>query len=265
MKRSAQSAAISSLDLVDVRRQVDVGVAALEAVLDLRGGKMMQHDLHHRELVQVGVEQRLDDHAGSRAGGRRHGIAAGDVTAVARGREASAAACRPNDRARWRSPAGRRYHRSSAIDAPIHAGQLRRLSRTASKLADIPVEDISDYVKPPRLLRLGGAVRSHRRPSSTRWREEFGLHELAVEDARNGHQRPKIEEYGDSLFAVLHTVEHADADDELHVGEIDVFVGPNYVLSVRHDTQHGLRRRARAHRARARPAEARRRATSSTR
>ena len=38
-------------------------------------------------------------------------------------------------------------------------------------------------------------------------REEFGLHELAVEDARNGHQRPKIEEYGDSLFAVLQTVE----------------------------------------------------------
>ena len=65
--------------------------------------------------------------------------------------------------------------------------------------------------------------------------EEFGLHELAVEDARNGHQRPKIEEYDDSLFAVLHTVELAadDGDDELLVGEVDIFVGRNYVLSVR--------------------------------
>ena len=78
--------------------------------------------------------------------------------------------------------------------------------------------------------------------------QEFGLHELAVEDARNGHQRPKIEEYGDSLFAVLHTVEPrpTDGSDELLVGEVDIFVGPNYVLSVRHRTQQRLRRGARA-------------------
>ena len=44
--------------------------------------------------------------------------------------------------------------------------------------------------------------------------EEFGLHELAVDDARHGHQRPKIEEYGDSLFAVLHTVEREKTPDE---------------------------------------------------
>jgi hypothetical protein len=49
-------------DLGDVRRQLDVGVAALEAVFDLRPREVVQHDLHHRELVQVGVEQRLDDH-----------------------------------------------------------------------------------------------------------------------------------------------------------------------------------------------------------
>ena len=67
---------------------------------------------------------------------------------------------------------------------------------------------------------------------------EFGLHELAVEDARHGHQRPKIEEYGDSLFAVLHTVE-IDGD-ELKVGEVDIFVGKNYVLSVRSRTEQGF-------------------------
>ena len=68
--------------------------------------------------------------------------------------------------------------------------------------------------------------------------EEFDLPDLAVEDARHGHQRPKIEEYGDSLFAVLQAVEMRD--DELHVGEIDIFVGPNYVLSVRRDTERGF-------------------------
>ena len=73
--------------------------------------------------------------------------------------------------------------------------------------------------------------------------EEFGLHELAVDDARHGHQRPKIEEYGDSLFAVLHTIERekgADGDELLDTGEVDVFVGPNYVLSVRHRTHVGF-------------------------
>ncbi|OXH87631.1 magnesium transporter, partial [Burkholderia multivorans] len=70
--------------------------------------------------------------------------------------------------------------------------------------------------------------------------EEFGLHELALEDARKGHQRPKIEEYGDSLFAVLHTVE-LDEDDEFKVGELNLFVGPNYVLSIRNHTEQDFR------------------------
>ena len=68
--------------------------------------------------------------------------------------------------------------------------------------------------------------------------EEFGLHDLAVEDARHGHQRPKIEEYGDSLFAVTHMIEMEGS--ELTVGELDVFVGPNYVLSVRNRTKKGF-------------------------
>jgi len=67
---------------------------------------------------------------------------------------------------------------------------------------------------------------------------EFNLHELAVEDARHGHQRPKIEEYGNSLFCVLHVPE--TQGDEVEVGEIDIFVGPNYILSSRQRTQHGF-------------------------
>jgi magnesium transporter len=69
-------------------------------------------------------------------------------------------------------------------------------------------------------------------------KEEFGLHPLAVEDARHGHQRPKIEEYGNSLFAVLHSIEVRDG--ELHQGEVDIFVGPNYILSVRQHTEQGF-------------------------
>jgi magnesium transporter len=67
---------------------------------------------------------------------------------------------------------------------------------------------------------------------------QFDLPDLALEDARHGHQRPKIEEYGDTLFAVMHIVEVVGK--ELNVGEVDVFVGRNYVLSVRSRTQHGF-------------------------
>src|SRR5437667_3629866 len=74
------------------------------------------------------------------------------------------------------------------------------------KLADIPVEDISEYVKRPNCF-VWVAIVDPAREELHQMAEEFGLHDLAVDDARSGHQRPKIEEYGDSLFAVLHPVE----------------------------------------------------------
>lgn len=61
---------------------------------------------------------------------------------------------------------------------------------------------------------------------------EFSLHELAVEDAINAHQRPKLEVYGDSLFLVLKTVRYSD--DEVEFGEILVFVGDGFIITVRH-------------------------------
>jgi magnesium transporter len=70
-------------------------------------------------------------------------------------------------------------------------------------------------------------------------RKEFSLHELAVEDARKGHQRPKIEEYGESIFVVLHTVDIL-ANQEFSIGEIDIFVGKNYILSIRNQTKVGF-------------------------
>jgi magnesium transporter len=61
---------------------------------------------------------------------------------------------------------------------------------------------------------------------------QFGLHDLAIEDAHRAHQRPKIEVYGDSLFIVLHTAQLVDG--KIAYGETHLFVGPGYVVSVRH-------------------------------
>jgi len=64
--------------------------------------------------------------------------------------------------------------------------------------------------------------------------EEFELHELAVEDALEAHQRPKIERYGNTLFVVLRPARYLDAPEEVEFGEIHVFVGEDFVVTVRH-------------------------------
>jgi magnesium transporter len=63
---------------------------------------------------------------------------------------------------------------------------------------------------------------------------EFGLHDLAIEDAHNAHQRTKIEQYGDSLFVVLRTAQYVGDPPHLDFGETHVFVGERYVVTVRH-------------------------------
>jgi magnesium transporter len=65
-------------------------------------------------------------------------------------------------------------------------------------------------------------------------RREFDLHELAVEDALKAHQRPKLEVYGDSLFVVLKTARWDESDERIELGEIMVFVGDGFLISVRH-------------------------------
>ncbi|EDY55494.2 MULTISPECIES: magnesium and cobalt transport protein CorA [Streptomyces] len=64
--------------------------------------------------------------------------------------------------------------------------------------------------------------------------EEFDLHPLAVEDAMEAHQRPKLERYGDTLFVVLRAARYLDAPEEVDFGELHVFVGPDFVITVRH-------------------------------
>ncbi|KDN87435.1 transporter [Kitasatospora cheerisanensis KCTC 2395] len=70
--------------------------------------------------------------------------------------------------------------------------------------------------------------------------EKFDLHELAVEDAIVAHQRPKLERYGDTLFVVLRAARYLDDVEEVDFGEIHLFVGPDFVLTVRHSQSPDL-------------------------
>lgn len=103
------------------------------------------------------------------------------------------------------------------------------------KLADIAIADIAHYLHRPDCF-VWVALHDPQDAILEELQRVFGLHPLAVEDARNGHQRPKIEEYGDALFAVLHLVE----PDEFRPGELAIFAGRNYVLSVRKGAEKGF-------------------------
>jgi magnesium transporter len=105
------------------------------------------------------------------------------------------------------------------------------------RLGEIAKEDISEYVKRPECF-VWVALKDPEPEELAEMQAEFGLHELAVEDATRGHQRPKVEEYGDSVFAVLHVPQLRG--DDVDVGELDLFVGRNYVLSVRHRFEPGF-------------------------
>ncbi|MFP5405488.1 MAG: magnesium/cobalt transporter CorA [Gammaproteobacteria bacterium] len=112
------------------------------------------------------------------------------------------------------------------------------------KLADITVDEISEYLERPHCF-IWVALLDASPPELAQMQHEFGLHELAIEDSLKGHQRPKVEEYGDTLFAVMKVVDFVQG--ELQVGELDVFVGPNFVLSVRNNSFQnflGVRQRA---------------------
>jgi magnesium transporter len=100
------------------------------------------------------------------------------------------------------------------------------------RVGEVALEDISDVLKQDdRFVWIG-----LHEPDQELLRvvqEEFGLHDLAVEDAHRAHQRPKLEVYGDGLFIVIHTVQQPGGGD-LAFGETHLFVGARYIVSVRH-------------------------------
>jgi magnesium transporter len=109
--------------------------------------------------------------------------------------------------------------------------------RNGEKLADIEPQEIHNYLVKPDCF-VWVALFEPDNGTLELMQAEFDLHPLAVEDARHGHQRPKIEEYGTSLFAVLHMIEPVEG--ELRNGEVAIFVGRNYILTVRTRAQKGF-------------------------
>ena len=107
------------------------------------------------------------------------------------------------------------------------------------KVADISVQEIRASLTQPNSF-VWVALKDPEPAELLQLQEEFALHELAVEDAQHGHQRPKLEEYGVSLFVVMHTIELGGEGEELQTGEVSVFVGRNYVISVRRGTRQGF-------------------------
>lgn len=107
-----------------------------------------------------------------------------------------------------------------------------------SRLAGMTIGEISDYLARPECF-VWVSLFDATPEELDKMQEEFGLHDLAVEDARHGHQRPKIEEYGNSLFVVMHLLDLAK--EGFSVGEVHIFVGHNYVLSVRNGSKQDFR------------------------
>jgi magnesium transporter len=105
------------------------------------------------------------------------------------------------------------------------------------RLGDIPLADVRSYMSRPDCF-VWVAIRDPAAGELEQLQGEFDLHDLAVEDARKGAQRPKFEEYGRSLFVVVRSVE--PGDEMLHVGQISIFVGAGYVVSVRRGTKYGF-------------------------
>lgn len=99
------------------------------------------------------------------------------------------------------------------------------------RIGEIGIEDISEVIKQnDAFVWLG--LREPNTALLEKIQEEFGLHELAIEDTRTAHQRPKLEEYGDSLFLVLQTAQLLR--NSVQFGETHVFAGPRFLVTVRH-------------------------------
>jgi magnesium transporter len=99
------------------------------------------------------------------------------------------------------------------------------------KIADITFAEISEYLKKEGVF-VWVALKDPTEEEILGMQKEFGLHELAVQDVRHSNQRPKKEEYGDVLFSVAHLITMLP-DKELQIGELDVFTGKNFILSIR--------------------------------
>ncbi len=107
--------------------------------------------------------------------------------------------------------------------------------RDGCKVADLTLDAISDVLEVDDGSFVWVGLYEPDETLLHKLQEEFGLHPLAVEDALKAHQRPKIDSYGDALFIVLHTAGSSE-NCAIGVGETHVFLGPRYLVIVRHGT-----------------------------
>ncbi len=103
--------------------------------------------------------------------------------------------------------------------------------RDGRRLPEITLDEISDVLEQPDTFVWVG-LHEPDEALLAKLQEEFNLHDLAVEDAHNAHQRPKIESYGDSLFVVLQTAQEVNC--QIVFGETHIFLGARYLVTVRH-------------------------------
>jgi len=114
---------------------------------------------------------------------------------------------------------------NGVVNSVAYAGGLR--------IGDVAIPDISEVLKQPgRFVWIG--LHEPDDEVLAEVQQEFSLHDLAVEDAARAHQRPKLERYGDSIFVVLRTAHLDPTTGGIDFGETQIFVGSNYVVSVRH-------------------------------
>jgi magnesium transporter len=106
------------------------------------------------------------------------------------------------------------------------------------RVGDIAIPDISEVLKRPDVFVWVG-LHDPSPELLQQIQKEFGLHDLAVEDAQLAHQRPKLEQYGDSVFVVLRPAILTSDQQRIELGETHLFVGPRYVVSIRHGDTPG--------------------------
>src|SRR5207249_8409574 len=110
--------------------------------------------------------------------------------------------------------------------------QIRRHAE-GCRVTDVALDAVSDVLQDPsRFVWIG--LHEPDEALLQKIQQTFGLHDLAIEDAHRAHQRPKLEEYGDSLFVVLRTVQADIEKHDVAFGETHVFAGARYVVTVRH-------------------------------
>jgi magnesium transporter len=113
----------------------------------------------------------------------------------------------------------------------------RLFSRGVSTV--LPLDDVSEHITDPTSF-IWIELQSPDSQTIRKLGEEFGLHELALEDAIATRQRPKLEEYGEHLFIALRTVQLWQ--ERVELGETHLFVGANFVIAIRHDNGCGYQR-----------------------